>query len=789
MWQLPPGNHAERMPLPNKLIAVAIDKDRGSQIALKWTVDHLLARGQTVLLIHVKLKQSANASGQSPNTKSNQNSDGTGSGNNQLDPQTTELFLPFRVFCTRKDLQCYDVVLDDTDVAKAIIEYVNRTGVEVLILGATTRGGLLRFKAKDIPGGVLKGAPDFCTVHVISKSGKISSTRAASRPAPFVHPLRHQLMQPASIKFAPFEPSTSSATNSRSFQGGTKPVCDPPPSTLQSDTMSIKSPFTHRKGPNGKPYEISSMPDTDISYVSSGRPSIDNIYSSISDSYDGGGPTPPRLSGFSDFDTQSFDSSQFGRRSVDTLTPPELSFASIESERTSISQGPGDDLEAEMRRLKQELKQTMEMYSTACKEALTAKQKAMELQRWKMEEQRRLEEARLAEEAALALAEKEKAKSRAAIEHAEAAQRLAELESQKRISAEMKALKEAEEKNKILNKLTKNDFRYRKYTIEEIESATDYFAQTRKIGEGGYGPVYKCYLDHTPVAVKVLRPDAAHGRQQFQQEVEVLSCIRHPNMVLLLGACPEYGCLVYEFMSNGSLEDRLFHKGKTPPLSWQQRFRIAAEIATGLLFLHQSKPEPLVHRDLKPGNILLDRNFVSKISDVGLARLVPPSVADTVTQYRMTSTAGTFCYIDPEYQQTGMLGVKSDVYSLGIIFLQILTAKPPMGLTHYVERAMEKGTFKEMLDPAIHDWPVDEAMRLANLSLQCSELRRKDRPDLGKVVLPELERLRALAEENTCPSLMYNSNVSPNHSQVTLSQDKLSYPNTAPSSYESSRSQ
>lgn len=102
-------------------------------------------------------------------------------------------------------------------------------------------------------------------------------------------------------------------------------------------------------------------------------------------------------------------------------------------------------------------------------------------------------------------------------------------------------------------------------------------------------------------------------------------------MVLLLGACPEYGCLVYEYMSNGSLEDRLLQRGNSKPLSWQHRFRIAAEIGTGLLFLHQTKPEPLVHRDLKPGNILLDRNFVSKISDVGLARLVPPSVADTVT--------------------------------------------------------------------------------------------------------------------------------------------------------------
>lgn len=219
-------------------------------------------------------------------------------------------------------------------------------------------------------------------------------------------------------------------------------------------------------------------------------------------------------------------------------------------------------------------------------------------------------------------------------------------------------------------------------------------------------------------------------------------------MVLLLGACPEYGCLVYEFMANGSLEDRLFCRGNTPPLSWQLRFKIAAEIGTGLLFLHQSKPEPLVHRDLKPANILLDRNFVSKISDVGLARLVPPSVAENVTQYHMTSTAGTFCYIDPEYQQTGMLGVKSDIYSLGIMFLQLITARSAMGLTHHVGRAIEKGTFAQMLDPSVPDWPIEEALSFAKLSLKCAELRRKDRPDLAKVVLPELNRFRALAEDN-----------------------------------------
>lgn len=219
-------------------------------------------------------------------------------------------------------------------------------------------------------------------------------------------------------------------------------------------------------------------------------------------------------------------------------------------------------------------------------------------------------------------------------------------------------------------------------------------------------------------------------------------------MVLLLGACPDYGCLVYEYMVNGSLEDQL-RKGAKAPLTWQMRFRIAAEIAMGLNFLHMTKPEPLVHRDLKPANILLDQNFVSKIGDVGLARLVPATGADEQTQYRMTAAAGTFCYIDPEYQQTGMLGVKSDVYSFGIVLLQLLTGRPAMGLAYYASEAFESGTLSEMLDPAVPDWPVEQALCLAKVALQCAELRKKDRPDLDKVVLPELCRLREFAEEST----------------------------------------
>ncbi|KAF2569972.1 hypothetical protein F2Q68_00027401 [Brassica cretica] len=723
------------------VVAVAIDKEKSSQHALKWAVDHLLQRGQSVILVHVKLRPSP-----LNNTSSLHASSAKLTQEPSLvcrDPEgaSKDIFLPFRCFCTRKDIQCQDVLIEEYDVAKALVEYANQAAIEVLVVGSSNKGGFLRFnKPTDIPVAITKTAPDFCTVYVISK-GKISTMRSASRSAPTNAPLRSPV-QPPSLR--PPQPVPSTSNNMRadrqSFESQRRSMED------RRSVEDRRSPFTRRG--YGRSYGDLSVPESDISFVSSGRPSIDRMFPNINDMNDPN-RTPPRLSNLSDMDYgPNFESSSnYGRRSVDVNSPTDLSSGSFENERFS-SASAMDDVESEMRRLKLELKQTMEMYSTACKEALTAKQKATELQRWKLEEERKLEEARLAEEAALAIAEKEKVRSKAAMEAAEAAQRIAELESKKRVNAEMKALKESEEKTKALTALANNDVRYRKYSIEEIESATEFFAEKYKIGEGGYGPVYKCYLDHTPVAVKVLRADAAQGRSQFQQEVEVLSSIRHPNMVLLLGACPECGCLVYEFMANGSLEDRLFRLGNSPPLSWQMRFRIAAEIGTGLLFLHQAKPEPLVHRDLKPGNILLDRNFVSKISDVGLARLVPPTVADTVTQYRMTSTAGTFCYIDPEYQQTGMLGVKSDIYSLGIMFLQLITAKPPMGLTHYVERALEKGTLSDLLDPAVTDWPVEDTAEFAKLALQCAELRRKDRPDLAKVILPELNRLRTLADES-----------------------------------------
>lgn len=256
-------------------------------------------------------------------------------------------------------------------------------------------------------------------------------------------------------------------------------------------------------------------------------------------------------------------------------------------------------------------------------------------------------------------------------------------------------------------------------------------------------------------------------------QVDILSRLQHPNLVLLLGFCPEIGCLVYEYMENGSLEDQLIDNEGRQPLHWSLRIQIIFEVARGLAFLHGTKPEPIVHRDLKPGNILLDKNYVSKIGDVGFAKLISDLAPDGFTEYRDdTVIAGTMYYMDPEYQLTGTVRPKSDLFALGIIILQLLTGKRPNGLIHSAEEAIRKGTFPEILDISLNDWPIAEAEMLAKLGLHCTALRCRDRPDLEQEVLPELENI--LSRVTSSQKLESPKAVVPSHFICPISQVKFS---------------
>ncbi|XP_058724979.1 U-box domain-containing protein 35-like isoform X2 [Vicia villosa] len=671
---------------PNtNLVMVAVGKDKNSGHAFRWTTNNI--DNPIIIAVHVKHKDIPH-----------QGQDREGA--NVFPPDEDDVanvFEPLREMCNDKVVKMKEAVINDSDIARGISEYAKRNHVQHIIVGAPssyTKNVLSRslnmrtiskkFKGHDdVPTAIMKSAPDYSSVYVIAKE-KIVETRPATAQL-------ENAVSTNDLRSSTFKRGGS--TNSS--RSGKSPGLSPLHDKLKSSSSTHKS-----------------LESIDLS--NRGHRSSFNHTSSLNEN----------------------ESSRLHKYGLDA---PKLERG---SSMASDSQVLGD-MAAEMKELRLQLRQTMEMYNSACKEAILAKNKAKEINKWKLEE-RTVEEVMMSREAALAMAEIEKAKAVAALKSVDEAMKMAEKETQKRLHAERKARREIEERDQALNVIARTDIRYRQYTLEEIENATKNFSLSMKIGEGGYGPVFKGQLDHTHVAIKILRPDAHQGRKQFLQEVEVLCNIRHPNMVLLLGACQDYGCLVYEYMDNGSLEDRLFRKHNSPPIPWQKRLEICYEIATALLFLHQTKPESIVHRDLKPANILLDKNFVSKISDVGLSRLVPPSVADSVTQYHMTSAAGTLCYIDPEYQQTGKLTAKSDIYSLGIMFLQIITARPPMGLSHQVKKAIENGNFVDMLDPVVMDWPTDEALAFAKLALSCAELSKKDRPDLALEVIPELSRLRDL---------------------------------------------
>ncbi|KAG8491461.1 hypothetical protein CXB51_014835 [Gossypium anomalum] len=450
---------------------------------------------------------------------------------------------------------------------------------------------------------------------------------------------------------------------------------------------------------------------------------------------------------------ESTAQNSFGTASSFELNYPYLHAFSSRGSLTNASSishchslGSTQSEKAEVEQLRLELQHTVAMYKEVCEELVNTQNKVRLLSSECLEEASRVNAAREREEAFRKIAAEEKVKLLQAMKDVEEAKHLLFREANRRQMAELNAHKESLEKQKFVDALFCCDRRYRKYTRDEIEVATDFFSVSNVIGQGGYGKVYKCSLHRTPVAVKVLQSDALDRKEEFLREVEVLSQLHHPHIVLLLGACPENGCLVYEYLENGSLEEHILQKSGKPPLPWFIRFRIVFEVASGLAFLHNSKPDPIVHRDLKPGNILLDRNYVSKIGDVGLAKLISDVVPDNITMYKDSILAGTLFYMDPEYQRTGTIRPKSDLYALGLTTLQLLTAQHPNGLLLAVENAIKNCCLADILDKSITDWPLAETEELARIALKCSKLRCRDRPDLDTEVLPILKRLVDVAD-------------------------------------------
>lgn len=285
------------------------------------------------------------------------------------------------------------------------------------------------------------------------------------------------------------------------------------------------------------------------------------------------------------------------------------------------------------------------------------------------------------------------------------------------------------------------------FTFREMAVATDNFNRSTQVGQGGYGKVYKGNLyDNTVVAVKRAEEVSLQGQKEFLTEIKMLSRLHHRNLVSLVGYCDEEGeqMLVYEFMPNGTLRDWL--SGKTKEyLNFSMRLRIALGSAKGILYLHTEAHPPVFHRDIKASNILLDSKLTAKVADFGLSRLAP--VLDdegTVPHHVSTIVKGTPGYLDPEYFLTHKLTDKSDVYSLGVVFLELLTGMQPIShgknIVREVNMAHRAGMMFSIIDSRMGSYPSECVERFVALALLCCYDNPEKRPSMLDVVR-ELESI------------------------------------------------
>ncbi|XP_074590008.1 LOW QUALITY PROTEIN: uncharacterized protein LOC141845906 [Curcuma longa] len=315
------------------------------------------------------------------------------------------------------------------------------------------------------------------------------------------------------------------------------------------------------------------------------------------------------------------------------------------------------------------------------------------------------------------------------------------------------------------------------FDLRTIAEATGNFCIDNKLGEGGFGPVYKGKLkEGQEIAVKTLSKMSTQGTDEFKNEVMVIAKLQHRNLVRLLGCCIQGGerMLIYEYMLNGSLDTFLFDKDRCRLLDWRMRYNIILGIVRGLLYLHHDSRYRIIHRDLKTSNILLDKDMNPKISDFGMAKLF----GGDETTGNTKRVAGTYGYMSPEYAMNGIFSVKSDVFSFGVLMLEIITGKKNNGAYQSVHHQnllgeiwslWKENRVAEIVDDSIHhSCPFDEVLTCIKVGLLCVQERSEDRPIMSVVLQMMLGSNSSLLPEPKQPGFVVTGNQNDNDSSGAL---------------------
>ncbi|KAM0040216.1 putative protein kinase RLK-Pelle-DLSV family [Helianthus debilis subsp. tardiflorus] len=303
----------------------------------------------------------------------------------------------------------------------------------------------------------------------------------------------------------------------------------------------------------------------------------------------------------------------------------------------------------------------------------------------------------------------------------------------------------------------------RLYKYRDLQAATTNFRPESKIGQGGFGSVYKGVLrDGSEVAIKVLSAESRQGLREFVNEITVISDIHHENLVKLHGYCVEkdHRILVYGYLKNGSLDQTLLGSGYCSiNFTWEVRRKICIGVAKGLTYLHEEVQPHIIHRDIKASNILLDEDYTPKISDFGLAKIFPAHLTHVSTRI-----AGTQGYLAPEYAIRGQLTRKADIYSFGVLLLEIVSGRPnqnrrlPVEEQYLLERVWHlyrEGELERLVDTSMEeDVDINEACRYLKIGLLCTQSLPKIRPSMSAVMKMLNNEMELNEKDLTDPGLL-----------------------------------
>ncbi|KAH6558286.1 hypothetical protein KP509_1Z070800 [Ceratopteris richardii] len=674
---------------------------------------------------------------------------------NYLFSETEKLLEPYRRVCDTKQVQAHVLHSESDSVKDAIVALLYRESITKLILGISSRTVISRALNKDkITSFVLRHSPSFCTVLVVKKGLVCLSKNATNDPC--VHGSSETDSRMATLSGAviastnTFEVEPYASTAIGDDEGG-RASC-----RVLEDISNLQKISSNRfvtkvadKVPESKESPIScialnSVNSASITYERTLHPMFDD---------------PNQIS---------------------LMSPENIALAInllqeqlLEARQSAISA----QLEAE-----QEKRKANELVATAYEKAMehekhwiNAFREASRATRQAARDANRYNEALVALEQAVQDHEKDKIrlaeevcnhqKTQAELEllketvkayaHEIACAKI-QAESERKSNKEMKIrvdciarrlenacqLHRQEAKTEIVAPMTTGNHKggYLEYSFQDLQNATDGFSEQNKLGEGQHGPMYKGKVHHILYAIKVLAEDRSDASEYFYKTVEVLSHLRHPHVLALLGTCPER-CIMYEFMVNGNLEDRLHCRNGSTPLPWQTRLRVCLEVATALLFLH-SRVKPIVHGDLKLANILLDHHFVSKVTNIRLSDPLCDKLTLNVVHENGSKPVGHSHCFTLNSQCICVGSFEDDISALGVIMLQLLTRKPGIGLPDLVREAVGRGELVKLLDTSAGDWPLEAVTKLADIALQCITSSSLKDLRLETDILPVLESIQ-----------------------------------------------